>query len=92
MAFFPLTTLQEMVLAFFLGLGGLFLLYLAWGGYPKRPEEGEKGQPPSPFEPENSQRKTRNPVPAFLILVYVLVILWALAYYLFIGLGLKAIG
>ena len=39
MPFFPLTTLQEMALAFFLGLGTLVLLYVAWAFYPRRPEE-----------------------------------------------------
>ncbi len=79
MPFFPLATLQEMALAFFMGLGTLLLLYLAWASYPKGPAEKK---------PEGQE----NPVPPFLILVYALVVLWALAYFLFVGLRVKAIG
>ncbi len=79
MPFFPLTTLQEMALAFFMGLGTLLLLYLAWASYPKGPAEKES-------------EGRENPVPPFLIVVYALVILWALAYFLFVGLRVKAIG
>ncbi len=79
MPFFPLTTLQEMALAVFFGLGTLLLLYVAWASYPRGPAEKE---------PEGHG----HPVPPFLVLVYVLVVVWALAYFLFVGLRVKAIG
>ena len=82
MPFFPLTTLQEMALAFFLGLGTLILLYVAWAFYPKGPTEtsGEE------------QKKADNPVPLFLIMAYIGVIVWALAYVILVGLSGRAIG
>jgi hypothetical protein len=79
MPFFPLTTLQEMVLALFFGLGTLFLLYIAWAGYPRRLMEKESAD-------------QGNPVPPFLVIVIILVMVWALAYFLFVGLKVKAIG
>lgn len=94
MPFFPLTTFQEMVLAVFFGLGTLGLLYLAWAGYPKGPAEGESkgcedGESPESVE---DRQMVRNPVPPFLILTYVLVTVWALTYFIFVGLRVKAIG
>ena len=94
MPFFPLTTLQEMALAFFLGLGTLVLLYVAWAFYPKGPTE------PSCEDIKNEEKigsgeekkKADNPVPPFLIIAYIAVIVWALAYLIVVGLGGKAIG
>jgi hypothetical protein len=93
MPYFPLTTLQDMALAFFLGLGTLVLLYAAWTFYPPAPPEGCGAE----REPEGvgsgeEQKKDDNPVPPFLIMAYLAVIVWALAYLILVGLGGKAIG
>lgn len=94
MPFFPLTTLQEMALAFFLGLGTLVLLYVAWAFYPKgRPElSGEDIKKPERVDSADEQKKADNPRPLFLTFVYVGVIVWALAYLILVGLRGKAIG
>jgi hypothetical protein len=94
MPFFPLTTLQEMALAFFLGLGTLILLYVAWAFYPKAPPEksGEDIKKPEGFGSGEEQKKADNPVPPFLIIAYFGVIVWALAYLILVGLRVKAIG
>lgn len=94
MPFFPLTTLQEMALAFFLGLGTLALLYVAWASYPKGPQEisGEDIKKPEGVGSEEEQKKADNPVPPFLIIVYVGIIVWILAYLILVGLRVKAIG
>ena len=93
MQFFPLLTFQEMALAFFLGLGTVLLIYLAWGSYPKRRledtcrEEREEGH-----EPESGPEAPDHSVPPFLIFVYIGVAVWILVYLIFIGLRVKAIG
>jgi hypothetical protein len=94
MPFFPLTTFQEMTLAFFLGLGLFILLYLAWGSYPKGPIEGaeEDRSGTEGLEPRDVPEAGDNPIPPFLIFVYAGVALWILAYLIFIGLRVKAIG
>ncbi|MBI4762989.1 MAG: hypothetical protein HY787_00080 [Deltaproteobacteria bacterium] len=94
MPYFPLITFQEITLAFFLGLGAFVLIYLAWGSYPqdrlrgmeKKPEEPETG------EPLDGPQEGDNPVPPFLLLVYIGLTVWILAYLIIIGLRVKAIG
>ena len=88
MPFFPLTTFQEMVLAFFLGLGVFILLYVAWGSYQKRgpfetgrPLEKAEGQGPADW-----LKAGENPIPPFLVFVYIGIAGWALAYLIFVGL------
>lgn len=94
MPFFPLTTLQEMALAFFLGLGTLVLLYVAWAFYPKGPTElsGEDIKKPEGVGSGEEQKKGHNPVPPFLVIAYIVVIVWVLAYVILVGLRVKAIG
>ena len=45
MPYFPITTFQEMILAFFLGLGTFVLIYLAWASYPKALLKGTEKEP-----------------------------------------------
>ena len=94
MPFFPLSTFQEMTLAFFLGLGLFIFLYLAWGGYNKGPMNGtgEDRNRTEDLKPEVVTRAAHNHIPPFLVLVYVGVTLWILAYLIFVGLRNKAIG
>ena len=93
MPFFPLTTLQEMALAFFLGLGTLVLLYVAWAFYPKGPPESSGEDIKKAGKTGSGEEKKKdNPVPPFLIFAYVAVIVWALSYLIVVGLGGKAIG
>jgi hypothetical protein len=93
MPYFPLSVFQEMILAFFLGLGAFVLLYLAWGSYLKdRPEEMEKGRGEQDTHSDPFPQAAGNPVPPFLLLVYAGLSVWILAYLIFIGLGVKDIG
>jgi hypothetical protein len=94
MLFFPLIPLQEMILAFFLGLGLFILLYVAWTGYPQRPlaGSGKDGQPLQSPEPKDVPQGEDNPIPPFLVLVYAGVTIWILAYLIFVGLSGEAIG
>jgi hypothetical protein len=94
MPYFPMTTFQEMILAFFLGLGTFVLLYLAWGSYPKDRREGMEKEPEKQDtrEPVDVPQAADNPVPAFLLFIYFGLTVWILAYLIIIGLRVKAIG
>ena len=93
MPYFPMSVFQEMILAFFLGLGVFVLLYLAWGSYLKdRPEETEKGLREQDTLSDLVPQAAENPVPPFLLLVYAGLSVWILAYFIFVGLGVKDIG
>jgi hypothetical protein len=94
MPFFPLIPFQEMALAFFMGLGVFILLYVAWGSYPQGPDDntGEDLKKPEAGELNEVQKAADNPLPPFLVFVYVGVTVWALAYFIFIGLRVRAIG
>ncbi len=94
MPFFPLIPFQEMTLAFFFGLGGFIILYLAWGGYPKGPTEpsGKGRSGTEDLEPKGAAKAADHPIPPILLLVYIGVTLWILAYLIFVGLRVKAIG
>ena len=95
MPFFPLTTLQEMALAFFLGLGTLVLLYVAWAFYPKGPPEKSREEYKKAGEglgPGRNKRRRIILCRHFLLLLTSRVIVWALAYLILVGLRVKAIG
>jgi len=84
MQYFPLVDLQHWMLAIFLGLVSLILVYLAFGSHPGRQKdaEGERGERDILFggEPE------KNPIAPILIFVYVGVIVFAVAYLILAGL------
>lgn len=94
MPYFPLATFQEMILAFFLGLGTFVLIYLAWTSYPKDRLKGMEKEPEEQEtrEPVEVPQQGDNPVPPFLLLVYIGLTVWILAYLIIIGLRVKAIG
>ena len=94
MPYFPITTFQEMILAFFLGLGTFVLLYLAWGSYPRDRREGMEKEPEKKetLEPVDVPQTADNPVPPFLLFIYVGLTVWILTYLIIIGLRVKAIG
>ena len=94
MPFFPLSTFQEMALAFFMGLGVFILLYVAWASYPQDPTDDPGGDLKKPEARELNEvpKVADNPLPPFLVFVYVGVAVWALAYFIFIGLRVRAIG
>lgn len=83
MQFFPLMAFQHWVLAVFLGLICLILVYLAFGSHVRRQEGGVRG------ETEEREilfgRDEKNPMAPLLIFIYAGVIVFAVAYLILIG-------
>jgi hypothetical protein len=94
MPYFPITTFQEMILAFFLGLGTFILLYLAWGSYPKDRREGidKEREKQDARDSDDVPQAADNPVPPFLLLIYAGLTIWILSYLIIIGIRVKDIG
>ncbi len=88
MQFFPLVDFQDWVLAIFMGLISLVLVYLAFGSHtrtrariPTKEAEGD-GEPDLLL----GHGEEKNPVAPLLIFIYVGVIVFALGYLIVIGL------
>jgi multisubunit Na+/H+ antiporter MnhB subunit len=83
MQYFPLVDLQHWMLAIFLGLVSLILVYLAFGSHPSRKKsaEGERPERDILF----GEEAEKNPIAPILIFVYVGVIVFAVAYLVLIG-------
>jgi Na+/H+ antiporter NhaC len=82
MRFFPLVDFQHWVLAIFLGFVVLLLIYLSLGTHHRRPEEKSE---PGEREIFSGQVHYKNPIPPLLIIVFLGVIVFALGYFLLIG-------
>jgi hypothetical protein len=87
MQFFPLADLQHWVLAIFIGLIFLILVYLAFGSHARTrvrslTEEPEKGKEHDLFL---GHEEEKNPIAPLLIFIYVGVILFAVGYLVVIG-------
>ena len=84
---FPLLDFQHWVLAFFLGLTAVILVYLAFGTYTQRRPEVERGvkEPDTQSETEGNHGDEGNPVPPFLKVLYTGVLAAALGYMIFVG-------
>jgi|GEM_PF-1891725 len=94
MHYFPMLMFQHWVLAFFLGLAAVIMTFLAFG---LRWHEEERGKS---LEELNKDRGShlnlfsqfaRNPHGLFLILVYLGILLYFVAYYFLVGLGARDI-
>ena len=82
MQFFPLVAFQHWVLAIFLGCIAFVLIYLALGSHhPRTEEKTELGEREILFGEEHG----KNPMPPLLIVVFLGVIVFALAYFILIG-------
>ena len=85
---YGLIDFQVMVIAFFLGVVGCILGYLAWKGYATRNpgriprEEPEPGFPPGM---EDASKSERNRIAPLLVVVYAGTVIWLLAYWIIIG-------
>jgi Na+/H+ antiporter NhaC len=82
MQFFSLVQFQHWILAIFMGFVALLLVYLSLGSHRRRPEE--KREPEERdifFGPEQE----KNPMPPLLIIVFLGVIVFALGYFVLIG-------
>ena len=84
MQYFPLVDLQHWMLAVFLGLVSVILIYLAFGSHPGREKdvERERAERDILFGEETE----KNPIAPILIFVYVGAIVFAVAYLILIGL------
>lgn len=84
MRFFDLLDLQNLVLAIFLGLVAVVLVYLGFQSYAfsRRTRDAEKIEEefPGGIEVQN------HPIPPFLIFVMIGFLLWAVAYVVLYGL------
>lgn len=78
---FPMMDFQYVVLALFMGLGALLVLWIAFRGYHEAHEEKEEGLEGYP----DGIKAGRGPIPALLLLVYVGFLIWALGYVLKVG-------
>ncbi len=83
MRFFDVQDFQYLVLAIFLGLISVFVVYLAFGGFRIRREKAEKE---SAEEYPGGLRSGDNPIPPFLIFLYLAVFLWIIFYVFLFGL------
>lgn len=82
MRFFSWVDFQFEMLAVFLGLVGLILVYAAWAGYRQRRRRPTSAAGPRPETGIGYEEK--SPVPPFLIFVYLGIGLWALSYLVYI--------
>ena len=83
MQYFPLVDLQHWMLAIFLGLVSVILIYLAFGSHPGR-EKGAEGEP-TERDILFGEETEKNPMAPILFFVYVGVIVFAAAYLILIG-------
>jgi hypothetical protein len=87
MRFFSLLDFQHWVLAFFLGLTALILVYLAFGSYARRRAEGPQAMEKLSAAGETgvAHEGEENPIPSLLIVVYLGIMVSAVAYMVFVG-------
>lgn len=88
MRFFAMQDFQYMVLAYFCGLAALFLVILAWTGYPfrKRRRSAQEDEPWDDLKVLGEHEGEKNPVVPYLIVVYAAVAVWAFSYMIVVGL------
>ena len=87
MRFFYVLDFQYLILALFLGIVSVFLIYLGFMSYrfsQKRKEEGETAE--ERYEYPGGLRIQNHPIPPFLIFICLGFALWAIAYVILIGL------
>ncbi|MEJ5376255.1 MAG: hypothetical protein WHX93_06730 [bacterium] len=81
MRFFPVLDFQYVVLALFMGLGAVLVLWICFRGYHGGEEERQQDLEHYP----DGIKAGRGPVPVLLVLIYVGFVLWALGYALKVG-------
>jgi len=78
--YFPLLDFQYLVLAVFLGIVAVILLYISFGW----PGPSGREQQESERYPDGLQAE-KNPVPPLLVFVYGAFLVWAVAYMVVVG-------
>lgn len=94
MRYFSLVDSQYEMLALFLGLAGLILVYMAWASYPLR---GEKKTPEElsdlmEHEIDGGLSAKENPLAPFLWFIYVGLLFWAIAYIVYAAVRGQPVG
>jgi hypothetical protein len=87
MRYFALIDFKDATLAYLLGLVALIMVYMAWASYPKRrtPRTEEEIRRLEGHEIDTGHHAEENPVAPFLVLVYIGIAAWSLAYTIFVG-------
>jgi hypothetical protein len=84
MRLFSLLDFQYFILAFFLGLISVLLVYLGFKGWlSQAKEEMEEGE--VHFKYADELREAKHPIPPLLLFVYIGVVVWAVAYAILMG-------
>ncbi|MEM5787258.1 MAG: hypothetical protein AAGU11_08065 [Syntrophobacteraceae bacterium] len=86
MRYFVWLDFQYQMLAFFMGLVSVILVYIAWASYPKRreartPEELDERRG---HEIQSGHDPEGVPIAPFLIFIYVLIAFWSVFYMLYV--------
>ncbi len=86
MRFFVWPDFQFAMMALFLGAISLIMVYLAWAGYPRRraARTMDDLKQRRRHERESGHHLEKNPVSPFLILTYLLIASWSVAYLIFV--------
>jgi hypothetical protein len=86
MPYFPLLDFQHLLVSLFLGLLLVLSVYLAWSSYRPRLGEDCSDRPHDPSKVLQGHAED-NPVPLFLVIVYVGIVITAAGYFLLQGFG-----
>lgn len=94
MHYFGLRDFQDWVLALFLGLVALVLVYMAWGSYPFRRAERSQEELKELLghEIEAGLSPRSNPLAPFLWFIYGGLFLWAVAYIVYAAVRGQGVG
>lgn len=86
MRFFVWVDFQYEVLALFIGLVSLILVYIAWASYPKRrySRTQEELEERRGHELQTGHNVEKNPIAPFLIFTYVIIAFWSFFYMIYI--------
>ncbi|SPF50900.1 hypothetical protein SBDP1_90058 [Syntrophobacter sp. SbD1] len=86
MRFFVWPDFQFEMIALFLGAISLIMVYLAWASYPRRrvARTMDELEQRRYHERESGHHLGKNPIAPFLILTYLLIASWSVAYLIYV--------
>ena len=85
MRLFSLLDFQYFILAFFLGLISVLLVYLGFKGWVSQEKGAVEEEGEGRIEYPEGLREAKHPIPPLLLFVYIGVAVWAVAYAILIG-------